>query len=195
MKKGEAIRGNRGEFIGSGWQPEPGKAFKARVVIDRSRMKTKDILLVCLIVLTIALALFSANEYSMIQSAGTGMSLANDKGIEVVYNLQGVAIPVPCCPAIVSTFVLGQYLFQDSSVSPPNPLTVNGTTTTFESGVALVLSVSPLSNQGKSQQVEFVWSGRYSSTTPVPVNASLFGGTIVFHWYTLMNILYIHIET
>lgn len=162
---------------------------------SRSRLRRKDFLIACLITVVVALGVVSAQEYFTIQSAGPGIALASNKGIEVVYNLQGVAIAVSCCPNLVSSFVVGQYLFQDSSVSPPPPLTINGTTTNFQSGVALVMTVSPLSDQGKTQQIEFVWPGGFNETTPTPANASLFGGSVIFHWYTLLNILYMHVET
>ncbi|HXW37818.1 MAG TPA: hypothetical protein VEJ36_07960 [Nitrososphaerales archaeon] len=158
-------------------------------------MKRKDLIIVCLFVATLALGIVSAVEYSTIKAAGTGVALATDDGIEVIYNLPGVAIPVPCCPKLVSIFVLGDYLFRDSSEAPPPPLVANGTTINFSSGVALELTVSALGNSSGGQTTEFVWPGQFNESVPTPADASALGGIVVYHWYTLDGLLYLHIET
>ena len=102
---------------------------------------------------------------------------------------------MPCCPKLVTSFIIGNYSFFDSSISPPNSITVNGTTLSFKSGIELQVMVSPVGDSGDVQTLGFVWPNQFNESAPTPANADLFGDTVVFHWYTLADVLYMHVET
>ena len=147
-----------------------------------------------LLVALLALVVLAAVEYFRIQSLN-GQVSGEQSEAEVVYNLQGVAIPVICCPNLASSIVVGQFLFKDSSISPVSPYTVNGTRYPGGDGVMLLFEVSPLSSPSDVQNASFVWNGEYNESVPFPAYSAIFGGDVDFHWYLLDGLLFMHVET
>jgi hypothetical protein len=156
-------------------------------------VKPKDAVIAVLAVMLLISAAFGAYEYSTLQAA---QSAANEKSAaETVYNLQGVAIEVSCCPRISSGFVVGNYYFAASEISPIPARTINGTLYPRANGTLLSLQVHPLSNPTDVEGAGFAWYGFYNVSVPFPGRQSLFGGGVVLQWYVLAGLLYLHVET
>jgi len=160
--------------------------------LPRTRLNRR--LVVVLVIALLALALVSTVEYVRIESLDNQVS-GEQTEAEVVYNVQGVAIPVICCPSLESSIVVGHYLFKDSSFSPVSPYTVNGTRYPGGNGVMLLFEVSPVASPGDVQNASFVWNGSYNGSVPFPAYSSVFGGDVDFHWYILDGLLFMHVET
>ncbi len=157
-------------------------------------MQPRDGVTAALVIGILVLATFSAFEYTTIQSL-EGQMAREASVAEIVYNIPGVAIPVPCCPRLSASIVVGQYLFNDSTFSPVSAFTAKGVSYPAENGVMLLFKVAPLSAPNDIENATFVWANSFNESAPIPSNSSIFGGSVDFHWYTLGGLLYMHIET
>jgi hypothetical protein len=159
-----------------------------------TRVRSMNPAIALLVVGLLVLAAVSTLEYTKIQALNDQVA-GEQSQAEVVYNLQGVAIPVICCPDLASSIVVGQYLFKDSSISPVSAYRVNGTEYPGGNGVMLLFEVAPLSAPSDIENATFVWSASYNGSVPFPANSSIFGGMVEFHWYVLDGLLFMHVET
>jgi hypothetical protein len=155
--------------------------------------RSSDAMTAVLLAVIVVLAAASILEYSEVQSLNNQVSSERSEA-EVVYNLQGISIPVICCPDLASSIVVGNYLLSDSSISPVSSYTVNGTAYSAEKGVMLLFEVAPLSAPNDVQSTSFVWGGSFNESVPFPRSSSIFGGAVDFHWYVLDGLLFMHVE-
>lgn len=166
---------------------------------DRSRgigetARRRNGLVVLLSIMLLVSAVAAAYEYTVIQSLNGQIQLESSLA-EVVYNLPGVAIPVPCCPRLSGGIVVGQYLLNSSDIFPMPPFAIDGTDYRGGNGAMLLFDVAPLAQPRSMQNATFIWRGTFNESDPFPVNSSIFSGHADFHWYVLDGLLYVHIET
>lgn len=156
-------------------------------------MRSKDAVIAALAAMLLVSASLATYEYSLLTAAESAAGARS--AAETVYNLPGVAIEVSCCPKISSAFIVGNYYFAASEISPIPSSTVNGTVYPPGDGVLLRLEVHELSNPGNVQEAGFAWYGSFNDSVPIPAHRALFGGGVVLDWYTLAGLLYMHVET
>ena len=153
---------------------------------------SRNLVVVMVVLLTIS-ASIAVYEYAQAEEASSTLSAIRAQG-EIVYNLPGVAIPVVCCPKISSSFIIGDYSFATSEVSPVPSAKVNGVAKPAAPGVQLIILASPLGQSTETQNATFSWYGSFNESVPYPSHSDLFGGRVDFYWYVEGGLLFMHVE-
>lgn len=114
------------------------------------------------------------------------------------YGVSNVTIPIPS-PQLQSipSFVVGNYLFNATSVGPPCPYSSHNGIVTEASCVRVTFTVATTQMiPSQSQKVNFTWAGTFSANSPPsPANATLFNGSVRMDWSVNSSLLYLHITT
>jgi hypothetical protein len=139
-------------------------------------------------------AVVAVYEYTVTQDLTRQIQQREQVAI-VVYNIPGVAIPVVCCPRFTGSIAVGDYLFNSSDSTPLSDFYINGTRYPGGDGTMLLFEVASFSAPTTIENASFIWRGTFNESTPFPMDSSIFGGHVVFHWYVDQELLYVHIQT
>jgi len=114
------------------------------------------------------------------------------------YDASNVTIPMPP-PRLqgIPSFIVGNYMFNATSVGPPCPYSSHNGTVTYATCVRVTFTVTATQMiPSESQKVNFTWAGTFSGyDLPSPANATLFNGAVRMDWFTNSSLPYLHITT
>jgi hypothetical protein len=139
-------------------------------------------------------ALTSQTQSSSASAGKLTSSFSTQSALD--YGVSNVTIPVPCCPNIPASFVVGNYMFKASSEGPPciysslNGIATTATCVRAAFNVTTREMIPPM-----SQIVNFTWAGTFGAHPPSPTNASVLNGSVRMNWMVNSSLLYLHITT